>query len=259
MNDVPLTQRNPVPLPAFANLVLSEARLAWRSPRGLAFGIGLPLTMLVLFGELPHFKQHPASLGGLSRFDAEVPVLAAFVIAGLALLVLAGPLTSYRERGILRRMSTTPVRPGWLLAAQLVVNLAVTLIALIVLFAVAVAAFGVAAPKDPGALVLSLTLCACALFALGLFIAAVAPTSGSLTVFEAASFFPLIFFAGLWVPIQAMPTALQHISNYTAHGAAVQAAQDAMEGMFPPTRPLLVMAGWTVVFGLAAWRFFRWE
>lgn len=233
MNEVPPTQRNPVPLQAFANLVLSEARLAWRSPRGLAFGVALPLAMLVLFGELPHFKQHPASLGGLSRFDAEIPVLAAFVIAALALLVLAGPLTSYRERGILRRMSTTPVRPAWLLAAQLVVNLAVALIALIVLFAVAVAAFGVAAPKDPGALVLSLALCACALFVLGLFIAAVAPTSGSLMVFEAASFFPLIFFAGLWVPVQEMPTALQHISNYTALGAAVQAAQDAMEGMFP--------------------------
>jgi ABC-2 type transport system permease protein len=259
VNDVPLTRGNSVSLEAFAKLVLSEARLAWRSPRGLAFGVGLPLGMLVLFGELPHFKQHPANLGGLSRFDAEIPVLAAFVIAALALLVLAGPLTSYRERGILRRMSTTPVRPAWLLAAQLIVNLAQALIALTVLFAVAVAAFGVAAPTDPGALVLSLGLCACALFGLGLFIAAVAPTSGSLMIFQAASFFPLIFLAGLWVPIQEMPTALQHISNYTALGAAVQAAQDATEGMFPPTRPLLVMAGWAIVFGLAAWRFFRWE
>ena len=259
MNDVPLMQRDPVPLGAFAKLVLNEARLAWRSPRGLAFGIGLPVAMLVLFGELPHFRQHPASLGGLSRLDAEVPVLAAFVIAALALLVLAGPLTSYREQGILRRMSTTPVRPGWLLAAQLIVSLALALIALTVLFAVAVAAFGVAAPKGPGALVLSLALCGCALFALGLFIAAVAPTSGSAMVIDAASFFSLIFLAGLWVPIQEMPTALQEISHYTALGAAVQAAQDAMEGMFPPIRPLLVMAGWAVVFGLAAWRFFRWE
>jgi ABC-2 type transport system permease protein len=259
VNEIPLTQRGPVPLGAFARLVLSEIRLAWRSPRGLAFGIGLPLAMLVLFGELPHFRQHPVGLGGLSRFDAEVPVLAAFVIAALALLVLAGPLTSYRERGILRRISTTPVRPTWLLAAHLIVNLALALISLIVLFAVAVAAFGLAAPRDPGALVLSLALCACALFALGLFIAAVTPTSGSLVIFEAATFFPLMFLAGLWVPVQEMPSALQDVSSYTALGAAVQAAQDAMEGRFPPARPLLVLAGWAIVFGLAAWRFFRWE
>ncbi len=90
MNGVSLTPGQAVPLQAFANLAVSEARLAWRSPRGLAFGVGLPIAMLVLFGELPHFQQHPASLGGRSRFDAEVPVLATFVIAALALLVLAG-------------------------------------------------------------------------------------------------------------------------------------------------------------------------
>jgi ABC-2 type transport system permease protein len=259
VNEVAATQRAAVPLQAFAKLVLYEARLAWRSPRGLAFGIGLPVTMLVLFGQLPYFKEHPASLGGFSRFDVEVPVLAALVIAALALLVLAGPLTSYRERGILRRMSTTPMRPGWLLAAQLVVNLALVAIALIILFVLAVAAFGMAAPKDLGALLLSLALCTFALFAVGLFMAALAPTSGSLVVFEAASFVPLMFLAGLWVPIQEMPTALRDISKYTPLGAAVQAAQDSIQGIFPPAQPLLVMTGWAIVFGLAAWRFFRWE
>ena len=89
--------------------------------------------------------------------------------------------------------------------------------------------------------------------------AAVAPTSGSLAIFEIACFFPLMFFAGLWVPVQEMPSALQQVSNYTALGAAVQAAQDAMTGTFPPARPLLVMAGWAVVPGLAARRFFRWD
>jgi ABC-2 type transport system permease protein len=106
------TGQAPVPRAAFTQLVVNEARLAWRSPRGVVFGISLPIGMLVLFGELPGYKQHPASLGGLSRFDAEVPVLAAFIIAALALLALPAPLATYRERGILRRMSTTPVRPG---------------------------------------------------------------------------------------------------------------------------------------------------
>jgi ABC-2 type transport system permease protein len=258
VTDVTPTRR-PAELVALAKLVRSEARLAWRSPRGLAFGIGLPVGILVLFGELPHFKEHPVGLGGLSRFDAEVPVLAAFVIAALALFVLASPLTSYRERGILRRMSITPIKPAWLLAATLIVNLALALITLSILFSLAVVAFGVGAPRNPGGLLLSLALCACSLFALGLFIAAVAPSSGSLMVVEAVAFFPLIFFAGLWVPIQEMPTALQHVSSYTPLGAAVQAAQGAMGGTFPSARPLLVMAVWCVVFGLAAWRFFRWE
>jgi ABC-2 type transport system permease protein len=252
-------RRASAPAGALGWLVLNEARLAWRSPRGLAFGAALPIAMLVLFGALPHYQQPLASLGGLTRFDAEVPVLAAFVIAALALLVLPAPLAAYREQGILRRMSATPVRPGWVLAAQVAVSTALAAIALAVLFAAGVAGFGVAAPKDPGALILSLLLCMIALFALGLFIGAVAPTAGSVIVFEGASFFPLIFFAGLWVPIQEMPGILQDIASYTALGAAVQAAQDSMEGTFPPAKPLLVMVVWGAAFTLAAWRFFRWE
>ncbi len=222
-------------------------------------GLGLPLSLLVLFGELPHFKQHPASLGGLTRFDVELPTLAVMVIAALALLSLPGPLATHREQGILRRLSTTPLPPAWVLAAQLVIHVALAALGLTILFAVGVAGFGVAAPKDPGALALSLLLCVAALLALGLFLAAVTRTAASVGILSALTFFPLVFLAGLWVPIAQLPSALQHISNYTPLGAAVQATQDAMQGSFPPARPLLVMAAWAVAFAVFAWRSFRWE
>jgi ABC-2 type transport system permease protein len=109
-----------------------------------------------------------------------------------------------------------------------------------------------------GALALTLGLCIAALFAIGLAIAAVAHVSG-LQLISAAIFLPLVFFAGLWIPRQEMPSALQRISDYTPLGAGVQATQDAIAGTFPPTRPLLVMAAYAVIFGLGAWRFFRWE
>jgi hypothetical protein len=32
-----------------------------------------------------------------------------------------------------------------------------------------------------------------------------------------------------------------------------------MQGQFPPAEPLLVLAGYAVVFSLLARRFFRWE
>jgi hypothetical protein len=47
--------------------------------------------------------------------------------------------------------------------------------------------------------------------------------------------------------------------NYSPLGAAVQAMNSAMQGNFPPARPLLVMAGYAVVLGLLAIRSFRWE
>ena len=35
-------------------------------------------------------------------------------------------------------------------------------------------------------------------------------------------FYPLMFFAGLWLPIPNMPAALQHVSHATPLGAAVR-------------------------------------
>lgn len=253
-----MTRYEAPPAAAFSRLVVCEAKLAWRNPRGLVIGIAFPLVMLVVFGELPHAQLHRAALGGLTRFDAEVPVLATLVVAALALVSLPGPLATYRQEGILRRLATTPVPRSWVLAAPVVVNLGLAVAGFVVIFAVGHLAFGLAIPKDPGTLALTLVLCIGALFAIGLTIAAVAHASG-LQLISAATFLPLVFFAGLWIPRQQMSSVLQHISDYTPLGAAVQATQDAIQGTFPPARPLLVMAGCTLIFALAAWRLFRWE
>jgi ABC-2 type transport system permease protein len=51
--------------------------------------------------------------------DLYVPIMIAFVLAMLAISVLPTYLATYREKGILRRLSTTPVQPSGLLLAQL--------------------------------------------------------------------------------------------------------------------------------------------
>ncbi|HZD65069.1 MAG TPA: ABC transporter permease, partial [Acidimicrobiales bacterium] len=198
----------------------------------------------------------PGQLGGATLFHLYVPILGSFVIGMIALCSLPGPLASYREQGILRRPSTTPAPRAWVLAAQVLINLVLVVIGLVV---VGVVAYGLAAPQEPGGLVLSVALSIAALFAIGLLIAAVMPTARGAAALGSLTFFPLIFFAGLWVPRQVMPTVLQHISNYTPLGASVQAVQDSMQGAFPPAASLLVLAGYAVVFALLAWRLFRWE
>ncbi len=71
------------------------------------------MVLLVIFGELPAFKQTWPPSAGSTMFDAYVPILIVFGLAMLALLGLPIPLVSYRELGVLRRLSTTPVpRPG---------------------------------------------------------------------------------------------------------------------------------------------------
>jgi ABC-2 type transport system permease protein len=244
---------------AFGQVVLNEARLAWRRPVALVAGVALPVLLLVIFGELPAFHQAQSVLGGLTLFDLYVPILVAFSVAMLALLGLPMPLVSYRELGVLRRLSTTPVPPSWLLAAQGVVQLCAVVAALTVIFVTSVTAFGAPVPKSAGGLLLSVVLAIAGMFPIGLLISALARTANGASVIGRLAFFPLMFFAGLWLPRALMPTVLQDISNYTPLGAAVQAIQDSMLQGFPPVAPLLVLAGYAAVFGFLARRFFRWE
>ncbi len=247
------------PRAAFGKIVLNEARLAWRLPAGLIGGIALPLVLLIIFGEIPAFHQTQASLGGLTAFDVYVPILISFVIAILGLNSLPLPLVSYRDQGILRRLSTTPVPPSWVLAAQLVVQFCIVMTSLLILVVVSMTVFGLEAPKNPGGLVLSIVLSIAALFAIGLCIAAAARSGTAARAIGAVALYPMLFFAGLWFPRELMPVILQDISNFTPLGASVEAMQDSMQGQFPPAEPLLVLAGYALVFAFIARRYFRWE
>ena len=244
---------------AFGQIVLNEARLTWRRPVGLIGGVAIPVVLLVIFGKVGKFQQHSESLGGLTAFDLYLPILVVFALAMLALLGLPIPLASYRELGVLRRLSTTPVPRSWMLIAQGLVQLGVAVAATIIMITVAMAAFGAPAPKSPAGVMVAVALSAAGLFPIGLLIAAIARSANAASVIGRLAFFPMMFFAGLWLPRALMPDVLLTISNYTPLGAAVEAIQDSMLQGFPPTAPLLILAGYALVFGFLARRFFRWE
>jgi ABC-2 type transport system permease protein len=145
------------------------------------------------------------------------------------------------------------------LAAQVVVQFCITITSLLILIVVSITAFGFDASKNPGALVLAIVLSIAALFAIGLCIAAAARSGTAARAIGAAAFYPMLFFSGMWFPRELMPGVLQDVSNITPLGAAVEAIQDSMQGQFPPAEPLLVLAGYALVFALIAKRFFRWE
>ncbi len=247
------------PRAAFGKLPACEARLAWREPIGLLFGLAVPVVLLVIFGAIPSSHKQQAELGGLTVIAVYVPILIAFCIGMLAFFSLPRALVTYRELGILRRLSTTPLPPSWVLAAQLVINFVLAAWALVILVVVGAAAFGAAAPKSPAGFALAFLLSVAALYAMGLWVAAVARGVTAANAMGSALFFPLMFFAGLWYPQELMPAALRHIGQLTPLGASVQALQSASQGAFPPIGSLLVLAAYGVVFALLAVRSFRWE
>jgi ABC-2 type transport system permease protein len=146
-----------------------------------------------------------------------------------------------------------------MLAAQLIINLALTLLALAILIVAGTAGFGLAAPKGPWGFTLALILTIATMFAIGLWVSAIARTTGGAGAIGQLFLYPLLFFAGLWVPRERMAPVLRHISDWSPLGASVHALQSSMQGTFPSAQPLLVLVGYAVLFGFLAVRFFRWE
>jgi ABC-2 type transport system permease protein len=135
------------PSSALMRLTLTELKLFMRMRTGLVFSMGLPLLLLVILGSIHSFNQPRRSLYGYTLLDAYAPILIALVLAVLSLTALPMVLAGYRERGVLRRLQTTSAGRSRMLAAQLMVNLATTVVTVIMIFAVARLGFGVFLPR----------------------------------------------------------------------------------------------------------------
>lgn len=253
-----ISSRTRPPARGFAELVKVETKLAVRVPVGLALGVLVPVLFLVIFNAIPALKK-PAAGSTLTLFAEYIPVLICLSLCLIALVGLPIPVVTNRQMGVLRRFSATPAPPSWLLAAQVIINLALALMAIVILEAGGALFFGVHLPSQWSGFVISALLATATMFAIGLLITAVAPSPPVAGVLGTVLLYPLLFFAGLWTPRQDLSPLLQHIGNYTPLGAAVQAMDAATQGHFPPARPLLVMAAYAVVFGIAAVQLFRWE
>ena len=116
------------------------------------------------------------------------------------------------------------------------------------------------APSQVAGFILAALLATACLFAIGLLIAAVAPSERAAGAIGSALIFPLMFFAGLWQPSQTVtPSVMHDISSLTPLGAAVHAMLRSMQGRFPTIGSLAVMVAWAAIFGVAAVKAVRWE
>ncbi len=245
---------------ATMRLTRTEGRLFLRDPIALFFGLVFPPILLLALGYLfPGFDEPTPDLGGQRYIDVYAPIALALGLATLGLVTLPPILGTYRQFGILRRLRTTPVHPARLLTAQLLVHGTVAMVASLAAVAVAVAAFDVPFPEQRLWFVLSFVLATTSIFVIGLLVGARAKTTVSGQAIGMAIYFPMLFFAGVWIPRSIMSDGLRTVSDLTPLGSGVQALQDSWFGVTPSLTHLAVMAGYTIVIGFLAVRFFRWE
>lgn len=237
----------------------TEARLLSREPGVLFWMITFPTLLMVILGLIPGFDDPDPGLGGRRVIDLYVPVAALLAVIVAGLQAMPPILIGYRERGILRRMSTTPVRPATLLVSQLVLLGGGALASAALVIAVGRIAFGVALPGQLAGYLLALFLATAGVLALGGLVCAIARTQKAGQAIGTAMFFPSMFTAGVWLPVQTMPDLLRDIVGYSPMGAASEALDTAMRGGWPHWVDLGVMALWTLLLTAGAARWFRWE
>ncbi|RSN56319.1 hypothetical protein DMH01_31515 [Amycolatopsis sp. WAC 04182] len=244
---------------ALARLTVAETKLFFREPMLVFFVLAFPPLLLVVLGAFPALREPSADLGGARAITLYLPIIVTMGLAMFALNSVSQLLATYREKGVLRRMRTTPVKPHVMLGAQLLMSTIMSVATMLVVLAIGRVLYAVGLPRQFFAYLIAYLLTALAMFALGLLVASVAPTGKSAGAIGTLLFFPILFFAGLWVPRAEMNDVLRTISDFTPLGAGVQSLQDATAGHWPQPLQVAVLLGWTIVAGGLAARYFRWE
>jgi ABC-2 type transport system permease protein len=243
---------------ALGRLSATEFTLWLREPARVVITVALPLGLMIIFGCLPFYQKTYPDHGSLDLFAIYVPILITFGVLA-ATFSIPAVLATYRERGVLRRLETTPAGPVRLLAAQLAVYAGISVALTVLLLAVARLGFASPLPRQLGGFTITMLLTIAAMISIALFVAAVTPSSRTAQAVSQLLFYPFMFFAGLFYPVQSMPAFLQHLAHATPLGAADAAFSSTQQGQWPAWLPLVTLAIYAVTCAVAAGRLFRWE
>jgi len=186
---------------------------------------------------------------------------------GVQFILMAGVdmalgLLLMRRLGLWKRLRAAPLSRTQLLGSRIVASTLISLIVFAVIYAVAIAAFGVRILGSTAGFVLVLACFSLLTATFGLLVAALGRTPEATRGLAILATLLMVMLGGAWVPAFIFPEWLQTVSLAVPTRWAVDAL-DAMTWRGQPFAeallPSAVMLGFSAVFAvIAVWRF-RWE
>ncbi|MEO6277913.1 ABC transporter permease [Roseateles sp.] len=175
---------------------------------------------------------------------------------------MAVGLLLMRRLGLWKRLRAAPLSRTQLLGSRVTASALISLIVFAVIYAVAIAAFGVRVLGSPAGFALVLVCFSLLTASFGLLVAALGRTPEATRGLAILATLLMVMLGGAWVPAFIFPEWLQTVSLAVPTRWAVDAL-DAMTWRGQPFSqallPSAVMLGFTAVFmAVAVWRF-RWE
>ncbi|MBL8278773.1 MAG: ABC-2 transporter permease [Pelomonas sp.] len=228
------------------------------SQPGLGGGLSMPYTTREIEAVQASANAAPVAYNSYAHSFAGMGVqfiLMSGVELGMGLLLM-------RRLGLWKRLRAAPLSRSQLLGSRIVAGAVIAMIVFTVIYAVAIAAFGVRVLGSAAGLVLVLACFSLLTASFGLLVAALGRTPEATRGLAILATLLMVMLGGAWVPSFLFPEWLQTLSLAVPTRWAVDAL-DAMTWRGQPFSeallPSAVMLGFTALFGLVAvWRF-RWD
>ncbi|OGO48075.1 MAG: hypothetical protein A2Z30_00685 [Chloroflexi bacterium RBG_16_64_43] len=237
-----------------------EAMLFLREPMSAFFTLVFPLMYLLLFGAISGNEPTP-QYGGQRTIDASIPGLTAMIICVAGLMSTTMTMSTYREKGILRRLRTTPVSPLVVLVAQVIVVFTMTALGMFLLVAAGVLVYHVRFEGNAFSLLAGFALSSLSFFGIGFILAGTMPTVRSAWVVGMVLLYPMLLLSGAFFTVELLPAAVQKVSAFIPLTYVVNLLGGLWMGQ-PWGDHLLdvgVLAGLLLVGIVVSAKTFRWE
>lgn len=190
-----------------------EFKLFLREPVSAFFTLVFPLMMLFLFGSI--YGNEPSQyFNGRGTIDISIPAYTAMIIATSGLMSITITMAAYRENGVLRRLRTTPISPFIILAAQVIVVFAMTLLGMLLLIIAGKLVYNVKFEGDALSVFGGFVLSSLSFFGLGFILAGVMPTARTAQIVGMVFLYPMLFLSGAGFPKELLPEAIKKISVF---------------------------------------------
>ncbi len=233
----------------------ARAEVAMTLGRGesLLVALGIPVLLLVFFSLVDVLPT-----GTAEPVEFLAPGILALAVMSTAMVSLGIATGFERQYLVLKRLGTTPLRRGELLAAKTLSVLAVELVQVAVLVPVALA-LGWQAEGSLGLALGAVALATVGFAGLGMLMAGTLKAEVTLAAANGL-YLVLLLLGGMVVPITRLPGALRAAARALPAGALSDALHGALAASpSVPGRSWAVLALWAVAAPVAAALTFRWE
>lgn len=228
---------------AIIPFTISSFKVLMRNKQALYFSLVLPVLIVLVFGLVA--GDNTIGDSGMLYKDFVIPGLIALTTLQLGVFSVAFLISQYKEKGVLKKLVTTPVRPADFLGGQILARLSISLIQIFLLLSTAILAFSFTMSGSYLAFTVVGLLGSLVFLALGFMIAGLAKNTETVPAIANMIVFPMLFFGDVFFPVESLPSWLAPIAKilpiqYLAEGfrevmlnsASLSGVNEQLLGMF---------------------------